>query len=191
MKSKICNKCNKMLPLTDFYKNRRNKDGLQYMCKKCCSNAGKKFRKERPEYYSYQTGYFSNKKSREYIVNYTKANKGGTIYKITTPEGIYIGATRTFLNVRMARHLSDFSRIFINKSTHPLERSRIIPNLHEVMGKYPFDVVRTWFKPENVEVLEYSPKIKTRKHLMDRETYWIQKLYDEGLKLLNIYKIKK
>ena len=33
--TKICSKCEKVLPLTEFYKHKLNKDGLQYMCKKC------------------------------------------------------------------------------------------------------------------------------------------------------------
>lgn len=35
MKLKICSKCGKSKPLTEFYKNPYNKDGLAYYCKVC------------------------------------------------------------------------------------------------------------------------------------------------------------
>ena len=35
MRYKHCSKCKKLLPITDFYKDKRRKDGLQFYCKKC------------------------------------------------------------------------------------------------------------------------------------------------------------
>jgi len=37
MKYKQCCKCKKFKPLNEFYKNHKNKDGLQYVCKTCKS----------------------------------------------------------------------------------------------------------------------------------------------------------
>tara|TARA_R110002096_G_scaffold40821_2_gene110964 strand:- start:1153 stop:1716 length:564 start_codon:yes stop_codon:yes gene_type:complete len=34
-KGKVCTKCNKHLPLSEFDENKRTKDGLQYQCKSC------------------------------------------------------------------------------------------------------------------------------------------------------------
>lgn len=35
MDYKICTKCGKELPLSEFHKNKRNKDGYEYQCKEC------------------------------------------------------------------------------------------------------------------------------------------------------------
>ena len=37
IKTKVCSKCGRELPLSQFSKCARNKDGLQYMCKECHS----------------------------------------------------------------------------------------------------------------------------------------------------------
>lgn len=36
MKTKICNKCNRELPISEFNKNKNSKDGLANICKECC-----------------------------------------------------------------------------------------------------------------------------------------------------------
>lgn len=33
--TKVCSRCRRELPISEFYKNKRNKDGLQHYCKKC------------------------------------------------------------------------------------------------------------------------------------------------------------
>jgi hypothetical protein len=41
MKTKICSKCKRELSITEFYKNKSRKDGLNFWCKKCqlkCNN---------------------------------------------------------------------------------------------------------------------------------------------------------
>lgn len=35
METKICSKCRKELPVTEFHKKTSSKDGLQYICKSC------------------------------------------------------------------------------------------------------------------------------------------------------------
>lgn len=35
MRTKVCNRCKKELPLTEFHKDRRKKDGVCYCCKAC------------------------------------------------------------------------------------------------------------------------------------------------------------
>ena len=49
--SKRCNKCKKIKSLTKFWKLKASKDGLQYYCKSCMSNATKIYRKENVEMY--------------------------------------------------------------------------------------------------------------------------------------------
>jgi hypothetical protein len=41
MKEKICHKCEKPLPLSEFYASKQHKDGLNPWCKSCYSDAGK------------------------------------------------------------------------------------------------------------------------------------------------------
>ena len=40
-KTKVCSKCGKELPISEFYINNRTPDGLQYYCKKCMCEAQK------------------------------------------------------------------------------------------------------------------------------------------------------
>lgn len=49
MKLKTCSKCKKDLPITDFYKQSKSKDGLYQYCKKCSYEINKQFRKSYPE----------------------------------------------------------------------------------------------------------------------------------------------
>jgi len=41
VKEKRCRRCKKWLPERDFYKNRRNRDGLGGWCKECASKSSK------------------------------------------------------------------------------------------------------------------------------------------------------
>lgn len=38
-KTKVCPKCGRELPVSDFYRNRSTKDGLDYCCKECARKA--------------------------------------------------------------------------------------------------------------------------------------------------------
>lgn len=49
MKTKRCNKCGEVKPITEFYKNRTRKDGLYSNCKECASKYQKEYRKKYPE----------------------------------------------------------------------------------------------------------------------------------------------
>ena len=48
--TKICSKCGKELPLSEFYKCKISKDGLQWMCKECKKQYDKQWRADNPEY---------------------------------------------------------------------------------------------------------------------------------------------
>lgn len=45
--TKVCSKCRKELPISEFYKNKYNKDGLQNLCKNCENKNNKKYMKTR------------------------------------------------------------------------------------------------------------------------------------------------
>ncbi len=61
---KKCNKCGEVKPKTEFYKNKKTKDGLQYTCKKCCRELNKE--------------YYKN--------NYEKARENRRIWRENNPE---------------------------------------------------------------------------------------------------------
>lgn len=84
MKTKICTKCNKEKPTKDFYKNKKNKDGLFSSCIVC----DKKRKKEQ---------YYANSKIKEQQKKWRDKNKDKTtiynwrhkikrLYKLTTKE---------------------------------------------------------------------------------------------------------
>lgn len=62
MKTKICSKCGKEKPITEFYKDKSSKDGLYYWCKECsCKHNKERYRKNK-------------KKIIEYIKKYRRDN---------------------------------------------------------------------------------------------------------------------
>ncbi len=46
---KECRRCKEVKPLTDFYKNKANKDGLGTYCKPCSNRISNEWRKKNPE----------------------------------------------------------------------------------------------------------------------------------------------
>lgn len=56
--TKICSKCGRELPLSEFYKNARTSDGYYYACKDCCRRYSKEFnRNHREEKTAYMRRY--------------------------------------------------------------------------------------------------------------------------------------
>ena len=47
IKEKRCRKCKKWKAESEFYRHRRNKDGLEVWCKVCINKANRKYRKRR------------------------------------------------------------------------------------------------------------------------------------------------
>jgi len=47
---KICNKCKNKKILSEYYRNKKSKDGHSFYCKVCCSMDGKKYRKSRRDW---------------------------------------------------------------------------------------------------------------------------------------------
>lgn len=47
MSSKVCNKCNIARPVTDFYKQKRNRGGLMHQCKPCMNARSVEYNRER------------------------------------------------------------------------------------------------------------------------------------------------
>ena len=91
---KVCSKCRKIKPLTDFYKNvaSHSKDGRGYYCKECCRKLSKKYKKRylsnplnkvKSKYYNIEYYYGLNKKQHEQL--YLKQNGCCAICKKSTP----------------------------------------------------------------------------------------------------------
>lgn len=47
--TKVCNKCGRQLPLSNFHKQSKSKDGYTYACKECVAEYIKKHNKEKLE----------------------------------------------------------------------------------------------------------------------------------------------
>ncbi len=66
MKTKICSKCKEKKSITEFFKNKKMKDGLFSECKECRSKYAKDYRKKnRNRIKKYKREYY--KKNKEYI----------------------------------------------------------------------------------------------------------------------------
>jgi hypothetical protein len=63
MNKKRCNKCDKIKIVTDYYKNKKNRDGLEYTCKRCSSRR-----------------YYNNKKNKDGLYDNDKKIKEHWIY---------------------------------------------------------------------------------------------------------------
>jgi hypothetical protein len=64
--TKRCSKCHKELPLSEFWKNKSSRDGLQAYCKKCAKERTKQHQKEHPEIYREisKRSWWKNRKKR-------------------------------------------------------------------------------------------------------------------------------
>ena len=109
METKICKKCGRELPLSEFYKNKGMKDGHRNECKECLLRQQKQYNKERKEdiaeymkqyyiehkeeYAEYNKQYYQeheqdikqyykkhNEKRTEYKKKYRKTQKGRALY---------------------------------------------------------------------------------------------------------------
>lgn len=82
MQTKLCSKCRKELPMTTeyFFRKKASKDGLNYLCKKCCHEYDRKYCEKHKEVVSeYQRLYRETHKevSAQYRKKYyNKANEG-------------------------------------------------------------------------------------------------------------------
>lgn len=65
METKVCTKCGRELPLSDFYNNISKKDGKDSICKECDKENRKKYyENNREKILEYQKEYYENNKGR-------------------------------------------------------------------------------------------------------------------------------
>jgi len=172
MNSKICTKCNENKDITEFSKCRSRRDGLQQYCKDCNKKDNDVYRKEKPEYWSYKDGYFSDAEKWRYIKLYQLADKPIKIYMIQFNDGSkYIGSTKMHLNVRLNQHLADY------------KRGKLFPLLHPKFSEFDsFEDLREHLK-NNTFIIEECTGSKTKQYRL--EAVWILKLQKQGHNLLN------
>jgi len=103
MLKKICSKCKKEKLYSDFYKDKRGKDGLYSACKECCENARKVYYKKHkayykeyrdsPQYKKYQQGYRMehrgehSEEQRSYFRNYWRRRRLNPMYNLDSNMG--------------------------------------------------------------------------------------------------------
>ena len=121
-KTKVCTKCNKELPISEFYKDNRTKDGLYSNCKECHS---KYYKTNKQHYNQYHKQYYQTNKEHysQYRKQYYKTNKehisqqhkeydsqfkGYYLYIILDKQDkvVYVGETTNYYK-RLMRHLSE------------------------------------------------------------------------------------
>lgn len=70
MSTKTCTMCKETKPLTEFVRERANKDGFTYQCKACRYNKYKEWRKRNPDYHNqprlieYRRKYYGSEESK-------------------------------------------------------------------------------------------------------------------------------
>ena len=103
--TKKCKGCGKVLETTQFSKRKASPDGLQPKCRDCNRVDNEKFRKViNPQHHAVWQKKNMDRVS-EIVANYRKADKGGWIYYIVSPDGFfYIGMTEMYPQVRYLEH---------------------------------------------------------------------------------------
>jgi len=72
---KVCCKCKKELPKTEFYKDNRNLDGLYYSCKKCENEKRKEWQRNNSDKVKKYYKTYSNRKGKEIRKRYREKNR--------------------------------------------------------------------------------------------------------------------
>lgn len=177
---KHCNECGLYKEPSEYSKCKSRKDGLQPKCKDCNKKDNDSFRTDNKEYWSYETGYFSDKEKWNYISLYQSADKPIKIYMITFPDGSkYIGSTKAYLHIRLARHISDYRRVLLGY------HKKMIPLLHGKMKQFFGTDIEEISKhvKENTVIIEECVGSRTKQYKL--EAMWIKRLQKRGEVLLN------
>lgn len=123
--TKKCSKCGRILPISEFSKNKTTKDGLHCWCRGCCSKYSQTYNKTHSQTYKeyqkeyrqtnsqylkeYQRQYQqTNKEHRnQYQKEYYRQFKGYYVYIILDKQGnvAYVGQTTNYYT-RLINHLS-------------------------------------------------------------------------------------
>ena len=101
VKTKKCSRCGKELPIDNFYRDNRTKDGLYCDCKECHSKITKKYIKANRD--------IVNQYQKQYNKQYQKHFKGYYLYIIQDKnnEIVYVGQTSNYYK-RLCNHISGY-----------------------------------------------------------------------------------
>ena len=130
---KECNQCNKLKPLSEYYKRSASPDGKQAKCKSCVKIINENFRTLKPKY---QDEWYKKNwdKWLSYTAEWHKNNvcaddSRSAIYYIVNPENkIYVGSTQTLFSARQSAHKAQYQT-----------RNRILPLLHKSFDIFGYD----------------------------------------------------
>lgn len=86
MKEKKCSKCKETKPVSEFHKDRRAKDGLQWECKLCKSAADKKKYQQNKESYITQKKEYQQSFGGRFARIKSEAKRRGIPFKLTKTE---------------------------------------------------------------------------------------------------------
>ena len=98
--NKTCSICNLELPLEDFSKIKKNKDGLSGSCKICVSVTRKLYRKNNKE----KINNYNNEFRKEYISNYNKEYRIKNIVKLKLNDKLFKQNHKEAYNAYAQKH---------------------------------------------------------------------------------------
>lgn len=176
---KLCKCCGETKDTTQFSKCKAKKDGLQPYCKECNKQSNKKFRKENPKYWSYETGYFSDKKKSLYIREELRADKDIKIYLLEFPFGKYIGCTKKHLHLRMNLHLVTIRGW---KRGHPSYQDKTLP-FYQYFKDWDMKDIEPYFR--NPIILETAKGNRKKQYQLEKK--WITEYIKKGENLVNYH----
>lgn len=101
---KYCGGCDKTKLTSDFNKSKRNKDGLQIQCRKCCNEKILLWNKTDSGKASIKKCHLKNKEQVKINVKrHYESYKDGNVYVYLLPEVNYVGITQN-IKWRMSHH---------------------------------------------------------------------------------------
>lgn len=154
---KICNKCKKLKPKNEFYKDRNTKDSLRYDCKKCKAKQGRKYyQKNKEKIKRYQKKYGSTycKTSEGKYLRYIRESKRKNInfdlyfeefIKITNNPCHYCGSNKTNYGIDRKNNSEGYTKINSVSCCWACNRAKYMMTEKELAG-HIYNMYHNWAK---------------------------------------------
>ena len=148
LKTKRCGKCGRILPITEFSKDKSRKDGLNHYCKQCDRAKRKKYHithrdselKRVAEYYQANKDKIAEyyQANKDKIAEYYQANKDA----ILKQQAEYRQANKD--------KIAEYKAAYIDPQTHPMNWARNMVNAYRQMDRDRFGddsqtITAEWF----------------------------------------------